>query len=60
MRIGIDARLLEREMTGIGRILREILNRIPSLDKNNEYFLYNKILWIIFTQPLNSLPIDIF
>ena len=41
MRIGIDARLLEREMTGIGRILREILNRIPSLDKNNEYFLFS-------------------
>ena len=41
MRIGIDARLLEREMTGIGRILREILNRIPALDKNNEYFLFS-------------------
>jgi glycosyltransferase involved in cell wall biosynthesis len=41
MRIGIDARLLEREMTGIGRILTGILNHICSLDKDNEYFLFS-------------------
>ena len=41
MRIGIDARLLEREMTGIGRVVAGILNYIRSLDKDNEYFLFS-------------------
>jgi glycosyltransferase involved in cell wall biosynthesis len=41
MRIGIDARLLEREMTGIGRVVVGILNYIHSLDKDNEYFLFS-------------------
>lgn len=41
MRIGIDARLLEREMTGIGRVLTGILDHILSLDKENEYFLFS-------------------
>ncbi|MCX6759141.1 MAG: glycosyltransferase family 1 protein [Candidatus Nealsonbacteria bacterium] len=41
MRIGIDARLLEREMTGIGRVVAGILNCIRSLDKDNEYFLFS-------------------
>lgn len=45
MNIGIDARLLERKMTGIGRFLSDILKELPSLDKHNRYFLffYNKI-----------------
>jgi glycosyltransferase involved in cell wall biosynthesis len=41
MKIGIDARLLEREMTGIGRVVAGILNHICSLDKDNEYFLFS-------------------
>jgi glycosyltransferase involved in cell wall biosynthesis len=41
MRIGIDARLLEREMTGVGRVVEGILNHICSLDKDNEYFLFS-------------------
>jgi len=41
MRIGIDTRLLERERTGIGRVLEGILSHIISLDKNNEYFLFS-------------------
>lgn len=41
MRIGIDARLLEREMTGVGRVVVGILDHIHSLDKNNEYFLFS-------------------
>lgn len=41
MRIGIDTRLLERERTGIGRVLEGVLNCILSLDKNNEYFLFS-------------------
>lgn len=40
-RIGIDARLLERKTTGIGRILNGFLNCILSLDKTNEYFLFS-------------------
>lgn len=45
MNIGIDARLLERQMTGIGRFLSNILKELPSLDSQNRYFLfsYNKI-----------------
>ena len=45
MNIGIDARLLERKMTGIGRFLSNILKELPSLDNQNRYFLfsYNKI-----------------
>lgn len=40
MNIAIDARLLERRITGIGRSLMLILNEIPKLDKNNKYFLF--------------------
>lgn len=41
MNIGIDARLLEKKMTGIGRILTSILNSIPKLDSKNRYFLFS-------------------
>jgi len=41
MRIGIDARLLEREMTGIGRFLIGFLDSVPKLDTENEYFLFS-------------------
>jgi len=41
MNIGIDARLLERKMTGIGRFLESLLNEIPSIDKINNYFLFS-------------------
>lgn len=41
MRIGVDARLLERKMTGIGRFLTCTLDSIPELDKENEYFLFS-------------------
>ncbi|MBT8377877.1 MAG: glycosyltransferase family 4 protein [Ignavibacteria bacterium] len=41
MRIGIDARLLERKMTGIGRFLSNILKELPILDKQNKYFLFS-------------------
>lgn len=40
MNIGIDARLLERKMTGIGRFLFTLLLELPSIDKNNKYFLF--------------------
>ena len=41
MRIGIDARLLERKMTGIGRYLLNILKHIPEYDNQNDYYLFS-------------------
>jgi len=41
MNIGIDARLLERRITGIGRVLITFLDDIPKFDKENEYFLFS-------------------
>lgn len=41
MKIGIDARLLERRMTGIGRYLANIVRRIPVCDQKNEYVLFS-------------------
>src|SRR3989339_159930 len=41
MNIGIDARLLERRVTGIGRILMLLLKEIPKVDKKNKYFLFS-------------------
>ena len=40
MRIGIDARLLERKMTGIGRYLDNLVKNISDHDSKNEYFLF--------------------
>ncbi len=41
MNIGIDARLLERKMTGIGRVLSTMLDELPRVDKHNKYFLFS-------------------
>jgi glycosyltransferase involved in cell wall biosynthesis len=41
MNIGIDARLLERKITGIGRILIMLLKELPKIDKKNKYFLFS-------------------
>ncbi len=41
MNIGIDARLLERRITGIGRVLINLLKEIPKIDKKNKYFLFS-------------------
>lgn len=40
MNIGIDARVLERKMTGIGRYLSDILNDLQS-HKENDYYLFS-------------------
>ncbi len=47
MHIGIDARVLEKKMTGIGRYLLDILQGIQS-DKENQYYLFsvNEINWV--------------
>jgi glycosyltransferase involved in cell wall biosynthesis len=41
MNIGIDARLLERRITGIGRSLMIMLNELPKYDSDNKYFLFS-------------------
>ncbi len=41
MNIGIDARILERKMTGIGRFLNSLLKELPNVDKENKYFLFS-------------------
>ncbi len=41
MKIGIDARLLERDMTGIGRYLANIVRYITDYDQENEYVLFS-------------------
>ena len=41
MRIGVDARLLERKMTGVGRYLLNILRHIPEYDNQNDYYLFS-------------------
>jgi len=42
MRIGIDARFLERKGSGVGRYLFNLLKQYAELDKSNEYILYLK------------------
>lgn len=49
MNIGIDARLLERKVTGIGRFLGMVLKYIPDLDNKNEYHLFSY-------NPLKNIP----
>ncbi|MDE2101358.1 MAG: glycosyltransferase, partial [Patescibacteria group bacterium] len=41
MRIGVDARVLEGRVTGIGRYLSNILKNIQAIDSENEYFLFS-------------------
>ena len=41
MNIGIDARIIERRITGIGRSLLILLDELPLLDKTNNYFLFS-------------------
>ncbi|MEJ5305551.1 MAG: glycosyltransferase family 1 protein [Ignavibacteria bacterium] len=43
MRIAFDCRVLERQMTGIGRYLLNILNEIPGYDKKSQYFLISNL-----------------
>jgi glycosyltransferase involved in cell wall biosynthesis len=52
MRIGIDARPLSRELTGIPRVLQNILFELEKLDRENVYFLYsNKDFSLPFNNP---------
>lgn len=40
MRIGIDARFLGPEGTGIGRYVEKLLSNLEEIDKENEYFVF--------------------
>ncbi|MFC2133301.1 glycosyltransferase family 4 protein [Bacteroidota bacterium] len=40
MRIGIDARVLDRKITGTGRYLLNLLYELPQQDSKNEYVLF--------------------
>jgi glycosyltransferase involved in cell wall biosynthesis len=52
MRIGVDARPLSREMTGIPRVVRSVLVELEKLDRKNDYFLYsNKDFSLPFDNP---------
>jgi len=48
MKIGIDVRVLENKMTGIGRYLSDILKSVPLYDTKNKYTLFS-------TREINSL-----
>lgn len=43
MRIAIDARVLERKMTGVGRYLSGLLNHLPEFDFENQYLVLSQI-----------------
>ena len=40
MNIGIDTRILERKISGIGRFLKLVLDELPLVDNKNKYFLF--------------------
>ena len=43
MNIGVDARVLEKNTTGIGRILSGILDNIPNIDNTISFILFTNI-----------------
>lgn len=50
MRIGIDARFLGPEGTGIGRVLTKLLTQLEHLDRSNDYVVFlRKANWNRFT-----------
>lgn len=56
MRIGIDARLLERRTTGIGRFLCLLLDYFAVLDKENEYYLFTYEPTQLYGQVYKNIP----
>lgn len=43
MRIGIDARILDKGITGTGRCLANLLIEIPKVDPLNEYYVFSGV-----------------
>ena len=67
MKIGIDARVLDRFITGTGRYLLNILKELPNHDHDNEYFLFtnsdlpiDKNFYKIVSHKPSSLPLKLF
>ena len=56
MNIGIDARLLERKITGIGRFLSNFLTQLPYVDSSNVYYLFTYQNLNIFSLPIHNVP----
>lgn len=57
MKIGIDARVLDRKMTGTGRYLLNLLNGIPQVDPINEYFVFMNNTSLIDNSFFKLIPI---
>lgn len=67
MKIGIDARVLDRAFTGTGRYLLNILEELPKNDSNNKYILFtaselniDKKYFRIVKINQNKIPIKIY
>ena len=67
MRIGIDARVLDRPITGTGRYLLNLLKELPNHDLKNEYFLFSnsnltvdKTFYKIVSHKPSLLPLKLF
>lgn len=67
MRIGIDARVLDRAITGTGRYLLNVLRELPNVDKQNEYYLFtnsdysfDKSFFKVISLKLSVLPVKIY
>lgn len=67
MKIGIDARVLDRAFTGTGRYLLNILNELPNQDSKNEYILFtasqldvNKDFYQIANISQTKIPLKIY
>lgn len=67
MRIGIDARVLDRAITGTGRYLLNVLNELPQVDRHNEYFLFasaelsiDKKFFKVISRKQSILPMKIY
>ena len=67
MKIGIDARVLDRQITGTGRYLLNLLYELPNHDNKNEYMLFtnadpdiDKNFFKIVRIPKSIVPFKIF
>lgn len=67
MRIGIDARVLDRPITGTGRYLHNILKELPNHDRENEYYLFtnsslsiDQTFYKIISHKPSALPLKLF
>ncbi|MCZ7603604.1 MAG: glycosyltransferase family 1 protein [Ignavibacteriales bacterium] len=57
MKIGIDARVLDRKMTGVGRYLKNLIDGIPKIDLENEYYVFINDETLIDTKFYKRIPV---